>query len=216
MCAAVTPPTATSWTYAEQWLPEDDFLTQARARAKELGCPPVGRGAASALTLVAALLDARAVVEIGTGVGISGLALLRGMRTDGVLTSVDVEAENQRAARGTFAAAGVNPSRTRLITGRALEVLPRLTDGAYDIVFVDGDKAEYSAYLCRRCGCSAPGGAVSSTTPSGMTRSLIPRSGIRRRWPAGAGHSVREDERLTRQPAARGDGLLVAVKRERA
>ena len=147
MCAAVTPPTASSWTYAEEWLPEDDFLAPARSRAQELGCPPVGRGAASALTLVAALLDARAVVEIGTGVGISGLALLRGMRSDGVLTSVDVEAENQRAARGTFAAAGVNPSRTRLITGRALEVLPRLTDGAYDIVFVDGDKTEYPAIL---------------------------------------------------------------------
>ena len=35
----------------------------------------------------------------------------------------------------------------RLITGRALEVLPRLTDGHYDIVFLDGAKSEYLAYL---------------------------------------------------------------------
>jgi predicted O-methyltransferase YrrM len=149
MCAAVTPPNPTSWNYAEAWLPEDDFVTEARARADELGCTPVGRGGASALTLIAALLDAHAVVEVGTGAGVSGLALLRGMRPDGILTSVDVEAENQRVAKATFASAGLNPARTRLITGRALEVLPRLTDGAYDIVFVDGDKSEYPAILAQ-------------------------------------------------------------------
>ena len=100
MCAAVTPPNTTSWNYAEAWLPEDDFITEARAKGAELGCPAVGRGGASALTLVAALLDAHAVVEVGTGAGVSGLALLRGMRSDGILTSVDVEAENQRGRQG--------------------------------------------------------------------------------------------------------------------
>ena len=37
MCAAVTPPNATSWNYAEAWLPEDDFVAEARAKAAELG-----------------------------------------------------------------------------------------------------------------------------------------------------------------------------------
>ena len=82
------------------------------------------------------------------------------LRPDGILTSVDVEAENQRVAKATFAAAGINPNRTRLITGRALEVLPRLTDGAYDIVFVDGDKSEYAAYLDQAVRLLRPGGAV--------------------------------------------------------
>lgn len=217
MCAAVTPPTPTSWTYAEEWLPEEEFLVQARARADELGCPPVGRGGASVLTLVAALLDARAVVEIGTGVGVSGLALLRGMRPDGVLTSVDVEAENQRVARATFAAAGVSPSRTRLITGRALEVLPRLTDGAYDIVFVDGEKGEYASYLTQALRLLRPGGAVLFDNALWHDKVADPAQ----RDPQTVAlralvTSVREDERLTPSLLAVGDGLLVAVKRDRA
>ena len=47
------------------------------------------------------------MVEVGTGAGVSGLWLLRGMQSDGVLTSVDTEAEHQRLARETFTEAGI-------------------------------------------------------------------------------------------------------------
>jgi predicted O-methyltransferase YrrM len=216
MCAAITPPSAASWTYAESWLPDDDFVTEARAKAAELGCTPIGRGGATALTLVAALLEAKSVVEVGTGAGISGLALLRGMRPDGVLTSVDVEAENQRVARATFAAAGINPARTRLITGRALEVLPRLTDGAYDIVFVDGEKSEYAAYLDQAVRLLRPGGAVVFDNALWHDKVADPAQ----RDPQTIGlrelvTTVREDERFTPGLLPVGDGLLVAVLRER-
>jgi predicted O-methyltransferase YrrM len=69
------------------------------------------------------------------------------MAPAGVLTSIDIEAENQRVARETFTALGYDHTRTRLIAGRALDVLPRLSDAAYDIVLVDGDKSEYPAIL---------------------------------------------------------------------
>ena len=106
------------------------------------------------------MLDARAVVEIGTGAGVSGLWLLRGMRADGVLTTVDVEAEHQRLARESFKDEGIAPQRVRTIAGRALDVLPRLTDGHYDIVFADGDKREYGAYLSEALRLLRPGGVV--------------------------------------------------------
>ncbi|MGN6162127.1 MAG: O-methyltransferase, partial [Marmoricola sp.] len=77
------------------------MLARARSRAEEVGCVPIGTGAGAALRFIAATLDARSVVEIGTGTGVSGLWLLRGMRADGILTSVDVEAEHQRLARET-------------------------------------------------------------------------------------------------------------------
>ena len=69
------------------------------------------------------------------------------MRPDGVLTTVDIEAEHQRLAKKTFAEAGIPAQRVRPISGAALDVLPRLTDGHYDLVFCDGDKPEYPAYL---------------------------------------------------------------------
>jgi predicted O-methyltransferase YrrM len=141
------PISPTSWTFAETYVVEDDVLLAARARAEEVGAVAVGSGAGAALRFLAAVLDARAVVEIGTGAGVSGLWLLRGMRADGVLTTVDVEAEHQRLARESFKDEGIAPQRVRTIAGRALDVLPRLTDGHYDIVFADGDKREYGAYL---------------------------------------------------------------------
>lgn len=107
----------------------------------------MGSGTAAALRVLASAIDAKSVVEVGTGTGVSGLSLLRGMRADGVLTSVDIEAEHQRVARDIFSRAGITASRARLIVGRALEVLPRLTDGGYDLVFVDGDKVEYPALV---------------------------------------------------------------------
>lgn len=215
MRAAVTPPNAASWSYAETWLPEEEFVTEARAKAEELGCTPIGRGGASALTFVAALLDAKAVVEVGTGAGVSGHALLRGMRPDGVLTTVDVEAENQRVARATFAAAGINPARTRLITGRALEVLPRLTDGAYDIVFVDGDKAEYSAYLDQAVRLLRVGGAVLFDNALWHDKVADPAQRDNQTIELRAlVNALRDDERFIATLLPVGDGLLAGVLRE--
>ena len=85
---------------------------------------------------------------------------MRGMRADGVLTTVDIEAEHQRLAKQTFAEAGIPAQRARTISGAALDVLPRLTDGHYDLVFCDGDKAEYGAYLKEALRLLRPGGVV--------------------------------------------------------
>ncbi len=149
-----------TWSYAEEYVAEDDVLAAARARAAEVGVTPIGSGGGAALRFLASVLDARAVVEIGTGTGVSGLWLLRGMRGDGVLTTVDIEAEHQRLARQSFNEAGIPTQRARTISGSALDVLPRLTDGHYDLVFCDGDKAEYSAYLAEALRLLRPGGVV--------------------------------------------------------
>ena len=125
-----------------------------------MGVSPVDAGTGACLRLLAATVGARTVVEIGTGTGVSALWLLRGMRPDGVLTTVDVEPEHHRLARESLVAGGFAPNRTRLITGRAREVLPRLTDGAYDLVFCDADKREYGDYLAAAVRLLRPGGLV--------------------------------------------------------
>ncbi len=149
-----------SWAYAEEYVAEDEVLVNARSRAHEVGVTPIGSGGGAALRFLAAITEARAVVEIGTGTGVSGVWMLRGMRPDGVLTTVDTEAEHQRLAKEAFAEAGIPSQRVRLIPGSALEVLPRLTDGHYDLVFADGDKLEYSAYLDEAMRLLKPGGIV--------------------------------------------------------
>src|SRR6476646_2351931 len=142
---ALPPPVSPeSWSYAEGFVAEDEVLAAARARAEEVGVVAIGPGGGAALRFLASVIEARAVVEVGTGTGVSGLWLLRGMRPDGILTTVDIEAEHQRLARETFTEGGVAPQRARTIAGAALDVLPRLTDGHYDLVFCDGDKTEYA------------------------------------------------------------------------
>jgi len=149
-----------SWEYAERWVPEDEALRNGRQRADEVGCVPIGPGGGAALRLLASATAAKSVIEIGTGTGVSGTWLLRGMRPDGVLTSIDVEQEHQRLARLTFAEAGFAPGRVRLICGAALEVLPRFTEGAYDLLFIDALKAEYPEYLVEGLRLLRPGGVV--------------------------------------------------------
>jgi predicted O-methyltransferase YrrM len=139
--------TAQSLTYVEDFAHEDDHLAAARQRAADIGVSPIGPAAGATLSFLAATLAARSVVEIGTGTGVSGLWLLRGMAADGVLTSVDLEAEHQRHAREIFADAGFKPQRFRLIAGAGLDVMPRMTDSGYDMVFLDGEKVEYGDYL---------------------------------------------------------------------
>ncbi len=140
-------PNADSFAYADGFAAEDEVLTTAREKAAELGCVPISGGSGALLRFVARAISAAHVVEIGTGAGVSTLWLLRGMTDDGVITSIDIELEHQRVARETLAAAEIAQGRYRLIAGRALDVLPRLTDGAYDMVLVDADKSEYTLYF---------------------------------------------------------------------
>ncbi len=202
-----------SWAYAEEFVAEDDILAAARGRAHEVGVVPIGTGGGAALRFLAALTEARAVVEIGTGTGVSGLWLLRGMRPDGVLTTVDIEAEHQRLAKQTFTEAGIPSQRVRLIPGSALEVLPRLTDGHYDLVFCDGDKHEYAGYLAEAMRLLRPGGLVAFDNALWHDRVADPAQrdaetvSIRE-----LGNAVRESESLLPVLLPVGDGLLVAKK----
>lgn len=198
--------------YVESYLVEDAPLLAARGRAQELGCSPVSPAGGALLRFLARLGGARAVVELGTGTGVSGLWLLRGMRPDGVLTSVDTEAEHQRAARQTFAEAGIGSSRTRLIHGAALEVLPRLTDGAYDLVFCDAVKTEYADYLTEALRLLRPGGVLviddaldgAADTARDDAAAVAVREMVQQ---------VREDEQLIPVLLPTAQGLLAAVKR---
>jgi predicted O-methyltransferase YrrM len=153
-------PTGPAAEFAASFVPEDVILQTARGLAAEVGLSPITPAVGGALRLLAAASGAKTVVEIGTGTGVSGLWLLRGMRPDGVFTTIDVEAEHQRMARRLFVEAGFPASRTRIIAGRALEVLPRLADGVYDLVFIDADPTEYSACVTAAARLLRPGGLL--------------------------------------------------------
>jgi len=204
---------AANWAYAEDFVPEDRALLAARDAADHLGCVPVLPGAGRALQLFTAALGARTAVEIGTGAGVSLVYLLRGMPDDGVVTTIDVEAENQKAAKATLAAAGFAPERARMITGRALDVLPRLADGAYDMVLIDARKKEYPQYLEQALRLVRVGGLIA--IDNSLWHSRVPdpaqrdpdTTAVRTTLKA-----VKDNDALEAVLLAAGDGLLVARK----
>ena len=210
-------PTRLSWAYVDGWEEDSEIIRQARDRAGELGCPAVSRPAAALLRLLAASVNAQGVVEVGTGAGVSGAALLSGMSDAGVLTSIDVEAEHQRVARETFTALGYDHTRTRLIAGRALDVLPRLSDAAYDIIFVDGDKTEYPTILAQAKRLLRVGGLVifDNVLWSGRVADPAERDAetVALRDTASA---VKDDDDWMPALLTIGDGLLVASLRGRS
>jgi predicted O-methyltransferase YrrM len=209
-------------------------LLAARANADDLGgTEPVRPAVGAALRFIACAVGARTAVEVGTGCGSSGIWLLRGMRPGGTLTTVDTEPEYQRMARQAFTQAGFAANQSRLILGQALDVLPRLSDGAYDMIFCDTDPAGYPDYLAAALRLLRPGGvvafngALASSAPAQYEAADYGAAGY-----GGAGYGlagyggaeessagldvasmVRDDERLVPMLLPLGDGLLAAVKR---
>lgn len=199
-------------SWLDSWLPEDSALTAARSRAAEVGVPCVDNVTGSVLRLLAAAGGAKAVVELGTGAGVSALWLMRGMRPDGILTTVDPETEHQRLAKQSLLEGGYGSGRVRLIAGHALEVLPRLSDGAYDLVFCDALRSENTDYLTAAMRLLRPGGLVVFAGALGRGRVADPTArdaetvSLRE-----LGKAVREQERLTPALLPIGTGLLAAV-----
>ncbi len=141
-------------------VPDPAALADAHERAADLGVGAVSDAVGTALAMFSRMADARTAVEVGTGAGVSAQWLLSGMRHDGVLTTIDIEPEHQRTARIALSGAGIASARTRLIGGRGLEVLPRLADDAYEMMFVDCGGTDHARYLAEAVRLLRPGGVV--------------------------------------------------------
>jgi predicted O-methyltransferase YrrM len=129
------------------------------------------------------------------------------MRPGGVLTSVDTEPEYHRLARKAFAQAGFATNQARLILGRGLDVLPRLSDGGYDLVFCDADQAHYPDYLADGLRLLRPGGIVA------FNDALPPGAGPAEDGASELAAAVAADERLVPLLLPIAGGILAAIKR---
>jgi predicted O-methyltransferase YrrM len=198
--------------YADRFAAETPALTAARTRAAHLdGPPPISPAVGATLAVLAAGAGARAVVSVGSGGGVSGLWLLEGMRRDGVLTCLDTDGEQQRAARRAFADAGHPQGRTRMIFGTPAEVLPRLSPRGYDLVVCATAPTDYAGELPELVELLRPGGLLvcHGLLDGGRVADRSVRDPGTVAW-RDVARRVREDERLTSAVLPIGAGLLVA------
>ncbi len=205
---------STSWSYTEGLPVEDLVLRRARERSHELGLFAVSPGVAATLTVLAATSKAQTAVEVGTGAGVSGVALLRGLGPRAVLTTIDPDVDHLRAAREAFSEAGSPSNRTRTISGRAQDVLPRLTDAAYDLVFIDADKPSSPEYVEQAIRLLKSGGLL--IINDALDKDRVSDPAIRETSTVvmrKVGKMIRDNDSLISSVLPTGDGLLLAVKR---
>ncbi len=142
--------------------PEDEVLREIRERSAQAGLPDIQVAALDArhLEVLARAVGARKAVEVGTLGGYSGVAILRGMGSEGVLDTVEIEPKHADVARESFRRAGLG-DRARVHVGRAMAWLPELARRApFDFCFIDADKESYPLYLRWAADNLRPGGLV--------------------------------------------------------
>ena len=211
--SSVDSPNAASWAFTEDYVPTSTAVGEARDEATVGGIVPITTGVAATLKVLTRAITAKNVVEIGTLMGASGLSFLEAMQPDGILTSIDLEADNQLPARKYFTDAGYPSSRFRLIAGSAVDIMPKLRDGAYDVVFINGDKLEYVEYVAGALRLLRHGGVLVvndvlwhnqvADEANESDESIIIREAL---------EAVTTSESYTQALLPVGNGLLVAVK----
>jgi len=96
------------------------------------------------LTMITNMISPAKILEIGTFTGYSAICLARGLRKNGRLDTIEINDELKGFILSYFKKAGVE-KQINLHIGNALDLVKELP-GSYDLVFIDGDKREYSAY----------------------------------------------------------------------
>ena len=123
----------------------DPLLAEMEAYAGEHRVPIADREVAMFLEITARASHARKALEIGMAIGYSVVHLARGMGEGSTVTTIEPNDEMIRAASGYLKRANLF-DRVRIERGKALDVMPRLTD-TYDLLYIDAVKEEYQQYL---------------------------------------------------------------------
>lgn len=138
----------------------DPVLERAIARAQAAGLPDiqVSPGQGKLVYLLAKMIGAGRILEVGTLGGYSTIWLGRALPEKGELITVELEPAHVKVARETLADAGL-AGRCQVIEGKALDTMRMLTP-AFDLVFLDANKDGYPAYLKQAVRLTRPGGLI--------------------------------------------------------
>ena len=132
-------------------VPPDPALDAALEAAAAAGLPPhdVAPNQGKLLHLLALMLRARTILEIGTLGGYSTIWLAGGLADGGRLITLEADPTYAEIASANIARAGL-ADVVELRVGRALDTLPQLAAegrGPFDLIFIDADKASNAEYL---------------------------------------------------------------------
>ena len=148
----------------ERFAPQDEALEAAVRESRQAGLPEiqVSPNEAKLLQLLAELVGARSVLEIGTLGGYSAIHFGRALPEDGRLVSLEIDERHAEVARENVERAGLS-GKVEIQVGDARELLARIAEndeGPFDIVFIDADKTGYPEYLEWSLRLTRPGSLI--------------------------------------------------------
>jgi predicted O-methyltransferase YrrM len=142
----------------------DSALDSALASTAAAGMPPIAVSAAQGklLHLIARMLRAERILEVGTLGGYSTIWMARALPADGRIISLEIDPRHAEVARANLARAGVD-GVAEVRIGAALDALPKLAEedgGPFDLMFIDADKANIPEYFRWGVKLTRPGGVI--------------------------------------------------------
>ena len=142
-------------------LDDDPVLSAALEASDAAGLPKIAVSPQQGkfLSLLVAATGARRILEIGTLGGFSTIWLARGAGPDGRVTTLEYEPKHAEVARANLDRAGVG-DRVEVLVGAALDTLPSVTGGPFDLVFIDADKENNPGYLEWAVKLTRPGSVI--------------------------------------------------------
>jgi len=148
-----------SWRFVEERVSEDVDIDRARHASLEHGIDPITASAGQYIATIATALDATTIMEIGTGLGVGTIWLAHAC-PGAHITSIDSEMDHHVSVRELLNTAEIPASRVRLITEKALDVLPKMNESSYDLVVIDADYQNVQAYVDHGISLVKPRGSV--------------------------------------------------------
>lgn len=132
----------------EHTSPEDKLLHELyRETHLKIMHPRMLSGAAQGtlLQMLASLISAKRILEIGTYTGYSAICMARGMNPEGELHTIDIKEELYEIAHKYIVKAGFEKQIIQHI-GHAIDIIPKI-EGNFDLIFIDADKDNYPEYF---------------------------------------------------------------------
>jgi predicted O-methyltransferase YrrM len=148
-----------SWRFVEERVVEDVDIERARRTSLEHGVDPITATAGEYIASIAIAMDAMSIIEIGTGLGVGTLWLAQAC-PEAHITTIDSEIDHHVTVRELLQEAEIPSSRVRLISEKALDVLPKMNEGSYDLVVIDADFHNVQAYVDQAITLVRPRGSV--------------------------------------------------------
>jgi predicted O-methyltransferase YrrM len=146
--------------FEEKLVQSDEALEAALAASDKAGLPAISVSPSHGklLWILAKLVNARRILEIGTLGGYSAIWMARALPSDGRLVTLEAMDKHAKVARANIARAGLE-KKVEIRVGQALETLPTL-QGPFDLSFIDADKQSNPQYFTWALKLSRPGSLI--------------------------------------------------------